>query len=118
MKRRNFIKNSFLGAMAPTFLNNQSLWAMGTIDQKLLENENVLVVIQLNGGNDGLNTVIPINQYSNYRNARTNIALAEDKVIKIPQSDLIGLHPSLKNLATLMKDGKGNIVQDLMLRKS
>ena len=111
--RRNFIKNSFLGAVAPTFLNNQSLWAMGNIDQKLLENENVLVVIQLNGGNDGLNTVIPINQYSNYRNARTNIALAEDKVIKIPQSDLIGLHPSLKNLATLMKDGKGNIVQDV-----
>ncbi|MCP9753859.1 DUF1501 domain-containing protein [Lacihabitans sp. CCS-44] len=113
MKRRNFIKNTVLGALTPTFLNNQSLWAMGNIDQKLLENENVLVVIQLNGGNDGLNTVIPINQYSNYNKARTNIALAEDKVIKIPQSDLIGLHPSLKNLATLMKDGKGNIVQDV-----
>jgi uncharacterized protein (DUF1501 family) len=113
MKRRSFIKNSVLGAIAPTFLNNQSLWAMGNIDQKLLENENVLVVIQLNGGNDGLNTVIPINQYSNYRNARTNIALAEDKVLKIPQSDLIGLHPSLKNLVTLMKDGKGNVVQDV-----
>lgn len=102
-----------MGALTPTFLNNQSLWAMGNIDQKLLENDNVLIVIQLNGGNDGLNTVIPTNQYSNYKRARTNIALAENKVIKIPHSDLIGLHPSLKNLATLMKDGKGNIVQDV-----
>ena len=113
MKRRNFLKNSVLGAMVPTFLNNQSLWAMGNIDQKLLENENVLVVIQLNGGNDGLNTVIPVNQYSNYKNARANIALVENKILKIPQSELIGLHPSLKNLATLMNDGKGSIVQDV-----
>jgi uncharacterized protein (DUF1501 family) len=113
MKRRNFIKNSVLGAMAPTFLNNQSLWAMGNVDQKLLENENVLVVIQLNGGNDGLNTVIPVNQYSNYKNARSNIALVENKILKIPQSELIGLHPSLKNFATLMNEGKGNIVQDV-----
>lgn len=113
MKRRNFIKNTLLGAVTPTFLSNQRLWAMGNIDQKLLENDNVLVVIQLNGGNDGLNTVIPINQYGNYKNARSNIALVENKILKIPQSDLIGLHPSLKNLAALMSEGKGNIIQDV-----
>ncbi|MCP9763315.1 DUF1501 domain-containing protein [Lacihabitans soyangensis] len=113
MRRRNFIKNTMLGALTPTFLSNQSLWAMGNVDQKLLENENVLVVIQLNGGNDGLNTVIPINQYGNYKNARSNIALVENKILKIPQSDLIGLHPSLKNLASLMSEGKGNIIQDV-----
>lgn len=113
MRRRNFIKNTVLGALTPTFLNNQNLWAKGNIDQKLLENDNVLVVIQLNGGNDGLNTVIPINQYSNYKNARSNIALAENKILKVPQSELIRLHPSLKNLAALMNDGKGNIVQDV-----
>ncbi|HLO45863.1 MAG TPA: DUF1501 domain-containing protein [Leadbetterella sp.] len=113
MRRRNFIKNTMLGALTPTFLSNQSLWAMGNVDQKLLENDNVLVVIQLNGGNDGLNTVIPINQYGNYKNARSNIALVENKILKIPQSDLIGLHPSLKNLAALMSEGKGNIIQDV-----
>jgi uncharacterized protein (DUF1501 family) len=113
MKRRDFIKNTALGALTPTFLNNQSLWAMGKIDETLLQSDNVLVVIQLNGGNDGLNTVVPVNQYSNYSRARTNIALAEDKLIKIPQSELIGLHPSLKNLGVLMKDGKGSIIQDV-----
>ncbi len=113
MKRRNFIKNTVLGALTPTFLNNQNLWAMGNIGQKLLENDNVLVIIQLNGGNDGLNTVIPINQYGNYKNARANIALVENKILKIPQSELVGLHPSLKNLAALMNDGKGSLVQDV-----
>lgn len=113
MKRRNFIKNTVLSAFTPTFLNNQNLWAMGNIDQKLLENDNVLVVIQLNGGNDGLNTVIPLNQYGNYKKARSNIALLENKILKIPQSELIGLHPSLKNLVALMSDGKGNVIQDV-----
>ena len=113
MKRRKFIQNTLLGSIAPTFLNNQSLWAMGNISERQIENENILVVIQLNGGNDGLNTVIPLNQYGNYKNARSNIAIAENKVFKIPQSELVGLHPSLKNLGSLMNDGKANIIQDV-----
>jgi uncharacterized protein (DUF1501 family) len=113
MKRRNFIKNTVLGALTPTFLNNQSLWAMGSVNQNVLENDNILVVIQLNGGNDGINTVIPTNQYSNYKNARSNIAIVENKILKIPQSELVGLHPSLKNFALLMKEGKANIIQDV-----
>ncbi|MBK6979626.1 MAG: hypothetical protein IPH28_23155 [Cytophagaceae bacterium] len=40
-------------------------------------------MIELNGGNDGLNTMIPVNQYSNYLNARKNIAIAGNKVLKI-----------------------------------
>jgi uncharacterized protein (DUF1501 family) len=113
MKRRNFIKNSILGAAAPTFLNNQNLLAFGNIGQNTLSNDNVLVVIQLNGGNDGINTVIPINQYGNYKNARSNIAIAENKILKIPQSNLVGLHPSLKNLIPLLNEGKANIIQDV-----
>ena len=45
--------------------------------------DKVLVIVQLNGGNDGLNTVIPLSGYNNYYNARTNIALPENKVLKI-----------------------------------
>lgn len=113
MKRRDFIRNSALGALSPFVIGKQSMWGMGKMNSMLLENDNVLVVVQLTGGNDGLNTVIPVSQYGNYKNARSNIAIAENKVLKIPQSDLIGLHPSLSGLAELMKDGKGGIVQDV-----
>ena len=46
-----------------------------------VNNDRVLVIIQLNGGNDGLNTVLPIDQYGAYRNARTNIAIPENKIL-------------------------------------
>ncbi|MBK6979601.1 MAG: DUF1501 domain-containing protein [Cytophagaceae bacterium] len=113
MKRRDFIKNSMTGLMAPVLLDRQNLWGMGRLSESLLENDKVLVVIQLNGGNDGLNTIIPVNQYANYLNARKNIAIAENKVLKIGQSDQIGLHPSLKNLTGMFAEGQAGIIQDV-----
>src|SRR5215210_261593 len=63
----------------------------------------VLVVCQLSGGNDGLNSVIP---YANklYYTLRPTIGIAEDKVLKI-NGDL-GFHPSLTGLAELYQQGK------------
>jgi uncharacterized protein (DUF1501 family) len=113
MNRRSFVKKSALSAFVPAFFENYSFMAGGNLSPQLLENENVLVVIQMNGGNDGLNMVIPVNQYSNYKNARTNIAIAEDKLLKIPQTADIGLHPSLKGFWELMSNGQGSIIQDV-----
>ena len=70
MERRKFIQLTATGTggllLLPNFLTAQSLWSA---DANLLTDE-VVVFIQLNGGNDGLNMVIPLDQYSNYYNAR------------------------------------------------
>jgi uncharacterized protein (DUF1501 family) len=73
----------------------------------------VLVLIQLNGGNDGINTVIPLEYYSNYVNARTNIAIQESKVLNFEGTNKIGLHPSMTGMQELFKQGKAAVVQSV-----
>lgn len=113
MNRRKFIRNSAVGAFIPAFFENFSLMAAGNVSEQLVENENVLVVIQLSGGNDGLNMVIPADQYGLYKAARSNIAIEESKLLKVPQSDKIGLHPSLTGVSQLLAEGQANIIQDV-----
>lgn len=45
------------------------------------DTDHVLVIVQLNGGNDGLNMVIPLDQYSNLANARSNILIDSKKYL-------------------------------------
>ena len=75
--------------------------------------DKVLVIVQLNGGNDGLNTVIPLSGYNNYYNARTNIALPENKVLKLVGNNATGIHPSMTGFQNLFAEGKLNIVQSV-----
>ena len=74
--------------MLPAFLNGISLRALaGTPSMhalsRYMNDDRVLVLVQLAGGNDGLNTVIPIDQYSLYTAARSNIAMPEDKLLRL-----------------------------------
>ncbi|MFX5968847.1 hypothetical protein ABTE68_20795, partial [Acinetobacter baumannii] len=71
----------------------------------------MLVLIQLAGGNDGLNTVIPFDQYSLYNAARNNIALPEDKVLRLNGFNATALHPALAEMQQLFNNGKLGIVQ-------
>lgn len=118
MKRRDFIRNSSISAVAlPEAINGFDITAHS--DDSLLSrflppgtmNDHILVVIQMSGGNDGLNTVIPLDQYSNYINARTNIAIAQNKVLALTGTLATGLHPSLTGLRDLYNDGKLCIIQ-------
>lgn len=72
--------------------------------------DTVLIVCQLTGGNDGLNTVVP---YANkaYYNLRPALGIAEDKVLKI--SEDLGFHPALGGLAELYKEGKVAVIQNV-----
>ncbi|MFO0083238.1 MAG: DUF1501 domain-containing protein [Phycisphaerales bacterium] len=71
--------------------------------------DNVFVVIQLSGGNDGLNTVVPFGDQAYYR-ARPGIGVRADRVIKLSKAEE-GLHPSLAPLADLYNEGLLGIVQ-------
>ena len=113
MKRRDFIRNSALGAILPAVWGRNTFWSMGQMSSPLMVNDNVLVVVQMAGGNDGLNTVIPVNQYSNYLKARENIAISESKLLSVSQSMDIGLHPSMMGIANLMNQGQASIVHDV-----
>ncbi len=80
--------------------------------------DRVLVLIQLQGGNDGINTVIPINQYDTYASLRPDIKIANsgsNSFITLDTSlapnDAIGLHPSLTGFQSMYNNDRLNIIQ-------
>lgn len=117
MKRREFIRNAAVaGVIIPEFLNGFSLKAMAQTSLMPaagheLANDRVLVLIQLNGGNDGLNTVVPIDQYGAYQAARANIAIPQNKLLPINGNGTAGLHPALTDIQQLFNEGKAGIIQ-------
>jgi uncharacterized protein (DUF1501 family) len=76
-------------------------------------NDRVLVLVQLNGGNDGLNMVIPLDQMSVYDSIRSNIALKEDKVLRLTNTLVTGIHPAMTGMRDLFNEGKVSIVHSV-----
>src|SRR5512140_1866704 len=99
--RREFLRRTVLGGAlswtVPTFLANtfsalQAEAADRSTQTVTGRDGAILVVLQMAGGNDGLNTVVPFtNDY--YHRARPRIGLAESKVLRL--SSDVGLHPAL-----------------------
>ena len=111
--RREFLHNGVRGIgllsfsqFAPAFLT-QSVLARVPEPEK---DRTILVMIQLAGGNDGLNTLVPYEDARYYR-LRPKIALKKNDVI--PIADNLAFHPSCEALANLFKDGKLSIVQNV-----
>lgn len=75
-------------------------------------NGRVLVMIYLEGGNDGLNTVIPEDQLSNLNRVRPHVMLPDDSLISLRQSD-VALHPAMTDLAQLYGEGRFQIIQNV-----
>ena len=115
--RREFLRTGLLGGSLcwtmPAFLSRtmQSLHAEadGALVQGVTGRDgNILVVLQLAGGNDGLNTVIPLGN-DEYRKSRPTIGVPEASILKLdPQT---GLHPSLSGLASAYQEGHLAVVQ-------
>jgi uncharacterized protein (DUF1501 family) len=111
--RRQFLKTSLAGGSmvawgltVPGFLA-RTAWAAPTAD-KAGAKDTVLVVVQLTGGNDGLNTVIPFKD-PEYAKLRPTLALPAAQLKKV--NGEIGLHPSLDGLAGLLQEQALGIVQ-------
>jgi len=105
LSRRHFLRDSALIALAPAV---PAFLARTVRGSDVNSDGRILVVIQLDGGNDGINTVIPFAD-EGYARHRTELRIADDKLIKI--NDQVGLHPNLKPLAELLDDGRLAIVQ-------
>lgn len=107
--RRDFLSTSTLlgfGATVPTFLGRTASAAPATGSSGA--KDTILVVVQLTGGNDGLNTVIPIKD-AEYTKLRPTIGIKADTVKKL--NDSFGLHPTMGDLAGLLDDRALCVVQ-------
>lgn len=121
MKRREFLRKAVpAGVVLPSLVSGFSFRAFGAdspIAQSLLmpvsETDHILVIVQLNGGNDGLNMVIPLEHFSNYANARSNIYIPEDKVLALADTRKAGLHPSMTGMQQLYNAGQLKIIHSV-----
>ena len=116
MKRRNFLHNlSHLGAaslFASDLAFGSNLYNSNSYLSNTLSSGKVLVLVKLNGGNDGLNTVVPLNQMSNLNNARPHVILPDNKIINLGEKDL-GLHPELSGFKSLFDEKRLKIIQNV-----
>ena len=96
------------GGVVPMFLARSA--AAMTDDKQTASKGRILVVVQLDGGNDGLNTVVPYRD-DEYRKQRPTIQIPAADVRKI--DDHVGLHPSLEGFSKLLEQHRLAIVQSV-----
>ena len=125
MKRRHFIRNVAYGSAAGITLGGipMNLLAANSPMARLAAdsaNDKVLVFIQLHGGNDGLNTLIPISQYDDYYNLRPNIAIRHTGTRSylnvdetVDENAQVGLHPDMLAFKEMYDQKKVAIIQNV-----
>jgi uncharacterized protein (DUF1501 family) len=122
MKRRNFIKKLSLASVP---------FAIGGIPLKLMAensltrmarqstNDRVLIILQMHGGNDGINTVIPVDNYDLYYSRRANMAIPRRNSLRklievdrtLPSDSQIGFHPDMIGMKDLYDRGRLCVIQ-------
>ncbi len=108
MNRRNFL--SLTGTLTGgTLLLPNFLFSYGT-QKNLITGEQCLVFVQLNGGNDGLNTFIPYDDPLYYE-YRPKIAINKNEVISTTKG--MGFHPALKGFAQMQQNGDLSVIQNV-----
>ena len=117
MKRRDFIRNVAPIAVVPFFSNKlfAAAYTPSVLNEAALatvaaENDRILVIVQMTGGNDGLNTVFPMNQYANLMTARTNM-LMPDTAPLVLGSTQTAIHPAMSGLKSMYDEHKLAVVQ-------
>lgn len=118
MNRRKFLGNTALFSV-PMMIKGIPLFAGDGVLHPFLKAlamptancDRILVIIQMNGGNDGLNMVVPLDRYTELTNARSSILLPQASVLPLTGTTTTGLHPSMTGLRDLYNAGKVNLVQ-------
>ena len=106
--RRSFLQAIGIAGSGSMMLGSNMLTASApsplTSAIAAAETDNILILIRLSGGNDGLSTVIPMEQYDSYANARPNIYIPESKVLKL--TDEFGVPSYMQSLEPMWGDGQ------------
>ena len=103
--RRTFLKSSLV---VPAAVSLPSLFARALLGAE--RDDRILVLVQLEGGNDGLNTVIPFDDDA-YFKARPGLAIPKGRVVRLDDHE--GLHPSLAALRGVWDDGALAVLQGI-----
>lgn len=114
MRRRRFIKtmagaSAFIGSMPAHGLGLTNY--LTTLAAQGTKEDRILVVVFLSGGNDGLNTIVPIDQYAQYFNYRSNLALPEKKLWSL--TSRTGMHPIMLDTKEMYDEGRVTVVQNV-----
>jgi uncharacterized protein (DUF1501 family) len=114
INRRKFLEHSAQAVGIPILLNGLPLSAIArsTLFGGLnTHSDRILVLIELNGGNDGLNMLIPVDQYDDLMQVRGNLVLPESSLLSI--TDLNALHPSMLDIQQLYQEGGIGFIQNV-----
>jgi uncharacterized protein (DUF1501 family) len=122
MKRREFVKYTSGLSLGPLLLNRIPLSTFATPAMLPLLCEGVedraIIIVFLDGGNDGLNTVIPVAQYGTYASIRPDIAIPETGTgayialdNTLPPDDQVGVHPVMTAFKSMYDSGMAGLVQ-------
>lgn len=114
LNRRDFIKlTSVASASLPITLSGFPVFANEKPGNYQFsdDNDNILVLVQLQGGNDGLNTVFNMDQYDNLQSVRPNIIIPENELLTVKNSTCF--HPSMLGLKNLWDKEKLSIIQNV-----
>jgi len=122
MKRRQFLTSVGKAGLVLPCMHSGMMRAfaaptdqLGHLATESLGGERILVVLRMFGGNDGLNTIVPIHddEYYRIRNGGRpyDLSIARERVLPIPEVDGYGMHPSMAPLMELYKEGCVAVVQ-------
>lgn len=110
INRRKFIELSVLASaslLIPAFIKPVQA---NTFRRKISDVSKKLIIIQLSGGNDGLNTIIPFKNDIYYKN-RSSISISENNVLKI--NDELGFNPVMEKLKSIYDNGQLSVINSV-----
>ena len=110
--RRSFLQTMGFAGAGGFLLNKLPINAMMSSPLPMAlsgaNSDNIVVLIQLNGGNDGLNTIVPVYDYGTYINQRPNIGIPQNQLVGL--DDAFAMPNSMQNLQGLWQSGKMKVV--------